>query len=305
MNLNHLRFASALATSKSFTSAAAMCFVTQPTLSNGILQLEEELGERLFIRTTRTVSLTQFGEHVMPYINDVLSAKNTLSHQAQAFLQPKKRLIRIGTSPLISTKLMGLMIEPYRLKNPEVDIVLREMNMTDLAQMLDKGHLDFVFGVENLQKGPWMRAFLYNEPLLYIPQGGSIKNQIKSGTVRFKDIANQTYVMVPDACGLARATRALFRSHRRKLVEYSGEAMSYQVLEQWAKLGIGSAILPKSKVIASEDSTFEIADKSGETVLLTFEAIWPPISEATSHLKNFAYHLKKLVPEIMNGLHVQ
>ncbi|MFX9061817.1 LysR substrate-binding domain-containing protein, partial [Acinetobacter baumannii] len=65
-------------------------------------------------------------------------------------------------------------------------------------------------------------------------------------SVQLKDIADETYVMVPDACGLSRATRALFRSQRRKLQEYSGEAMSYQVLEEWAALGIGSAILPKS-----------------------------------------------------------
>ena len=55
-----------------------------------------------------------------------------------------------------------------------------------------------------------------------------------------KDIAEETYVVVPDACGLARATRALFRSHRRNLCKYSGEAMSYQVLKQWAGLGIGA-----------------------------------------------------------------
>ena len=44
-------------------------------------------------------------------------------------------------------------------------------------------------------------------------------------------------------CGLARATRALFRRHRRKLNEYPGEALSYQVLEEWSALGLGAAIL--------------------------------------------------------------
>jgi len=54
--------------------------------------------------------------------------------------------------------------------------------------------------------------------------------------------------MVPDACGLARATRALFRTQRKKLHEYPGQAMGYRVLEEWAALKIGAAILPKSKV---------------------------------------------------------
>src|SRR5258706_9278016 len=106
MNLSQLRFASTVASTGSFTAAAAECCVTQPTLSNGIAQLENELGERLFVRTTRKVALTPFGVHVLPYINEVLSAQASLVHQTQAFLSPGKRLIRIGTSPLVSANLL-------------------------------------------------------------------------------------------------------------------------------------------------------------------------------------------------------
>ena len=74
MNLIQLRFASAVAATGSFTAAATQCFVTQSTLSNGIAQLVGELGERLFTRTTRAVALTAFGRHVLPHINEVLSA---------------------------------------------------------------------------------------------------------------------------------------------------------------------------------------------------------------------------------------
>ena len=102
MNLNQLRFAHALAGTVTFTAAAAECFVTQPTLSNGIAQLEMALGERLFVRTTRKVALTPFGAHLLPCIADVLRAQATLALQARAFLNPGKQLIRIGSSPLIS-----------------------------------------------------------------------------------------------------------------------------------------------------------------------------------------------------------
>lgn len=50
--------------------------------------------------------------------------------------------------------------------------------------------------------------------------------------------------MVPNTCGLAQATRALFRNHRCKLNEYPGEALSHQVLGEWAGLGLGAAIVP-------------------------------------------------------------
>ncbi len=302
MNLNQLRFANALATANSFTAAASTCFVTQPTLSNGIAQLEEELGGNLFLRTTRKVALTSFGAHIMPCIVDVLSAHSTLVRQAEVFLNPGKRLIRIGTSPLISANLLGLMIEPFRTQNPDVGVVLREMNMWDLKRMLDEGLLDFVFGVANVQKGPWATTFLYEEPLLFIPRGVDWSSSMPPQSVQLKDIANEIYVMVPDACGLSRATRALFRSHRRKLHEYSGEAMSYQALEEWAALGIGAAILPRSKVTASASPAFSIIDKSGGEVTLRFEAIWPRTDAQLPHLLEFANHLRKVVPGIVGGL---
>jgi DNA-binding transcriptional LysR family regulator len=302
MNLSQLRFASAVASMGSFTAAAAQCCVTQPTLSNGIAQLETELGGRLFLRTTRKVALTPFGKHVLPYINEVLSAQTSLVQQTKAFLTPDKRLIRIGTSPLVSSNVLALMLEPFRVRNPEVEVVLREMNMTDLYRMLDDGLLDFVFGVQNVHKGPWSAAYLYEEPLLFIPRGGAWFSGPRPQSVQLKDIANETYVMVPDACGLSRATRALFRSQRRKLLEYSGEAMSYQVLEEWAALGIGAAILPKSKLIASGHASFPIADKAGNAITIAFEATWSHKQSQSSHLLDFAGHLRKVVPAIVGGL---
>ncbi|MEO6423753.1 MAG: LysR family transcriptional regulator [Candidatus Nitrotoga sp.] len=245
------------------------------------------MGERLFVRTTRKVALTPFGVHVLPYINEVLSAQTSLIHQAQAFLRPGKRLIRIGTSPLVSANLLGLMIELFSLRNPDVDVVLREMNMADLYRMLDEGLLDFVFGVANENRGSWIATFLYEEPLLFIPRGAVWPNSKRAQSVQLKDIADETYIMVPDACGLSRATRALFRSHRRKLHEYSGEAMSYQVLEEWAALGIGAAILPKSKVAASGHASFPITNKFNRGVMIGFEAIWSRTRTMPPHLLEY------------------
>jgi LysR family hydrogen peroxide-inducible transcriptional activator len=109
--------------------------------------------------------------------------------------------------------------------------------------------------------------------------------------------------MAPDACGLARATRALFRSHRRKLHEYSGEAMSYQVLEQWAGLGIGAAIMPRSKLSAEgAGGALRIIDKAGGEVTLQFQASWRRGSADAGVVQAFAKHLREVVPAIVRGL---
>jgi len=306
MNLSQLRFVQAVASTGSFTSAAAACFVTQPTLSNGVAELEKELGQRLFTRTTRKVALTEFGRHMLPAIVEVLKAQEALLLRAKAWLQPQKRLVRIGTSPLVSPAVLKAIVEPFQRQNPDVDLIFREMNWDDLNKMLHEGLLDFVFGARGsttpARPRKMERAFLYREPLLFIPQRFDWHGPMQNRSVSLDNISGETFVMVPDTCGLAHATRALFRSHRRKIHEYSGQALSYQVLEQWANLGIGAAVLPKSKVTPEADYTLSIIDKAGRLAAIEFEAIWLNPSAGTAHFLAFAKHLRRVVPTLLNGL---
>lgn len=74
MNLQQLRYVQALAEEGSFLAAAERCEVSQPALSNGIARLEASLGRRIFERTTRSVTLTDYGRLILPSIADALKA---------------------------------------------------------------------------------------------------------------------------------------------------------------------------------------------------------------------------------------
>lgn len=303
INLKQLRFAVAVAEKGSFTEAAAACFVTQPTLSNGIAQLEDDVGDKLFVRTTRKVALTPLGQQVVPYMQEVLRAQASLEAQIRNTLQPTRRLLRIGTSPLIRANLLSLIVEPFRGQQQGLDVVLREMNMTDLYRMLGERLLDVVIGVAGTSsRGAWQTVPLYREPLMFLPRGDGYKPRSRGHAVKFSEIVAETFVMVPDACGLARTTRDLFRRHRRRLIEYPGEAMSYQVLEEWSALGIGAAILPLSRLTAKGRVAYPIVDKNGAPVNIGFEAAWPSSSAKEPHLAAFAKHLAMVAPRIVAGL---
>lgn len=290
MNLNQLRYALAVAKTGSFTQAAEQCFVTQPTLSNGLAQLEEEFGEKLFVRTTRAVSLTPFGEHVLPYIEKVLLSQTELVDEVRKYGASVPRLIRIGVSPLVHTARFARILEPFRQAHEGIEIIFSEHNMADLSRMLDEGLIDFVAGIASEDsRQSTNRAFLYEEPLFFIPCAGKAAPAGESITV--DDIAEETLVMVPDGCGLARATRSLFRSKRKKLKEYAGKALSYQVLEEWSSLGLGAALLPESKLQASKNNSFPLADENGNRVSLIFEALWKDRLDKP-HLQEFARYIR-------------
>jgi len=99
--------------------------------------------------------------------------------------------------------------------------------------------------------------------------------------------------MVPNVCGLATTTRTLFRKYRRKLKEYSGEALSYQVLEEWATLGLGAAIIPKSKLQKTKHSAYAIIDKKDKNILITMVMYLPNKAKITDCINDFIVFLNE------------
>jgi DNA-binding transcriptional LysR family regulator len=304
MNLQQLRYARALAECGSFVQAAHQCAVTQPTLSNGIAQLESDLGQQLFARTTRTVRLTQDGEHLLPDIADILNAQAALIARARALSHPERRLIRIGVSPVVGVKFVDLVIEHLRLENRNVDVIFRELNLAEMLTLLEGGQLDFVFGPADATPARQLGfdgAAFHEEPLVFVPSSSTKARYRPAKTVTLKDIAHETFVLVPDACGLTQTTRAVFRRKRLKLNEYSGQAMSYRVLQEWAELGIGSAILPRSKLAPGKGS--EIVIVEGENALqIRYRGLWQNGPSTPPEVKRLASFLKEVAPSIVQGL---
>lgn len=302
MNLQQLRYVRALAEAKSFVAAAELCRVTQPTLSNGIAQLERDLGGALFARTTRSVQMTAFGRDLLPSLLDVLSAQQALVARARQLVQPTRALIRIGLSPLIDPKIVEALSDAFRRNATMTEIVFREMNLTELARMLRDGQLDFVIGPADeaipLPKG-WRAAPLYSEPLCYLVKGPGFTTR---AAVSLSDLSTETFVMVPDACGLAKATRAVFAKVGVELREYSGQAQSYRVLQDWAAIGIGSAILPLSKLRPGTGARLTGAAEQAGGITIDYHAIWREDLVVGPELARFAQFLQNTAPEFLAGM---
>ena len=88
------------------------------------------------------------------------------------------------------------------------------------------------------------------------------------------------------------------RSTRREVKEYEGKALSYQVLADWASHGLGSAILPRSKILPhiSKQQVF----RSNKPARISFHAKW--LSNDNKPLKYMIQHFKKNVDEIVRGI---
>ncbi len=295
MNFTHLKYVKATSGFKSFSKAAEFCHVTQPTLSNGISKLEEELGEKIFSRTTRKVEITPFGEILLPTIDSILRLREMIYLAAKDFSNPQTVVIKIGLSPLVSTKIITLLTNSYKAQNSKHEILLIEENLSVLDEKLKNHELDLILA-PILNRASRKNAIrLYDEDLFLIDSENSTESN-----VRIDEIRDKTYVMVPDSCGLSEITRSLLRTTRKEVKEYEGKALSYQVLADWASHGLGSAILPKSKILPhiAKQQIF----KSNKPAKIYFEARWS--SNGKKPLKHLIQHFKQNIKEIVRGIAV-
>ena len=227
MNLRHVEFVVAAASECSFSRAAERCHVTQPTLSNGIAQLEAEVGGQLFVRTTRKVELSPFGQQMLPLIDALSRAHGELKAGVRSFYDPAHRMIRIGLSPLVDARRVAEVLEPYERINPGCKTFFKEYFLGDLEERLQGAQLDIVIR-SRLDGGAspksLVRVPFYVEDLYFLPRHGPAAAVPAEGAATIKEISGETFVLGPEGCGLAAITRGLFKKVGARLKEYSGHA---------------------------------------------------------------------------------
>lgn len=112
--------------------------------------------------------------------------------------------------------------------------------------------------------------------------------EARAAAARIDDVARRTLLLVPDTCGLTTFTRDLLADRGLPLRAYSGEAASYRVLEDWAGMGLGSALLPRSKVTRVDSSVRPVVDARGAAVTIAYEAAWDGASPIAGELEALA-----------------
>lgn len=133
--LRQLQFLIALAEHGSFSRAAEAVFVTQPTLSAAIKELEMTLGTVLVERGARGAVLTHAGEAVLERAKRVMAEAEDLVIAAQAAGEPLSGPFRLGVIPTIAPFLLPKVLPALRAKHPRLEVFLRE----DLTERLFDG----------------------------------------------------------------------------------------------------------------------------------------------------------------------
>ncbi|MGH8764809.1 MAG: LysR substrate-binding domain-containing protein [Burkholderiales bacterium] len=144
MTLTELRYVVAVAETRHFGRAAERCYVSQPSLSASVKNLEEELGVTLFERGKRGVFLTEAGEQIIAQARRALEEAERVKTVAKQGRDPLKGVLRLGIIHTIAPYLLPDLVAALRRSAPEMPLDVEENTTANLDRMLKEGELDAV-----------------------------------------------------------------------------------------------------------------------------------------------------------------
>lgn len=161
--IDKLDYVLALAREKHFGRAAAACAVTQPTLSAGIKQLEEQMGVLLVNRGSRFQGFTPEGERVLDWARRIVGDTRSMREEINALRHGLTGRLRIAAIPT-ALAMVAALTTPYREKHPNVQFTIYSRTSIEILDLLENLEIDAgITYVENEPVGRVTTVPLYRE----------------------------------------------------------------------------------------------------------------------------------------------
>lgn len=245
-SIRQLTFLIALADKGSFVSAAQSVFVTQPSLSAGLKELELIVGAQLVERGRKGVKFTPAGQIALSRARLIMSSVIDLKEQVQTASEPLTGAFRLGVIPTIAPFMAKGAVPKLKQKYPKLKLYLREEQTARLIENLRNHELDAaILALPYEASGIETCALFSDEFLLIVPKGHPLATK---ENLSVEDIDLSQLLLLEDGHCL--------RDHALNLCgapnAYSDEirATSLFTLVQMVEGGMGISLIPRLAVDA-------------------------------------------------------
>src|SRR6476659_8406690 len=207
MEIHQLRYFVAVAEEGGFSAAAEREHVSQPSLSQQIHKLEEELNQQLFDRLPRSVVMTEAGRCLLPYARVILTAIADAGRAVSSLEAEVSGPLSVGAIPSIALYILPRLIGRFQQAYPKVTFELFEDTTEKLAQRLEEGAIDLAI-VSGAKPMPNLaRHSLGREALLLLVPEKHLFARRKS--IRWSDLADEKFLLLHDEHSLSIHVRQL------------------------------------------------------------------------------------------------
>jgi len=245
MELHQLRYFCAVADTGSFSRAAEQSHVSQPSLSQQILKLEDELGARLFDRLGRSVRVTEVGKAFLPRARAVLreleAARGDAVERKDALGGP----VVVGVIPTVAPYLLPGYLGAYAKKFPQVQVTVVEEITPVLLERLRASSIDVAILALPVRGHEFEAAPLLTERLFAaLPP----KHKLASRrSLALKDLQAEPFLLLRDGhCFRDTAVAACDRARLHPQIVF--ESGQFSSLLSMVGAGMGVSIVPEMAV---------------------------------------------------------
>lgn len=173
MHLRQLRYFVTIARLRHFAQAAAECGVSQPTLSAGLLALEQEVGSRLVARDRRFIGLTSHGEAMLPWAEQILGAVNSMASSVAASSAPISGEFGLAAIPA-ALPLVGLFTNALLAQHPGLTLSVRSATSREIERSLNAFECDAgLTYLDHEPAGNVLSVALHTERYLFVSRAGA------------------------------------------------------------------------------------------------------------------------------------
>ncbi|MEP3279299.1 MAG: LysR substrate-binding domain-containing protein [Stappiaceae bacterium] len=255
ITLRQMKFLVALADELNFSRAADVCHVTQPTLSAGLRELEEELGLALAERTKRSVIMTPEGAEITERARKVLAEVKDISDWARRSTDLFSQTLRLGTIPTIGPFILPKALRLLRQEIPDLRLYLREELTEQLLPKLHTGELDAILIAQPFEIGQVESELLFEDNY----QVAAPKNHALGSLewVGGQNIRDQQLLLLERGHCLQRHALSAFPEVDVQHSE-SFAATSLNTLVSMVEEGLGITLLPQMAIDAGFGAGYDV-----------------------------------------------
>lgn len=254
MNMKQLKYVLVLAKEGSFSMAADILNISQPSLSQYIKKIEKELGVELFNRVNGDVRLTSAGEVYVETGRKILDMEHQMHTHLSDIAQQKEGAIVIGTTPFRSVTMMPLVATEFKKYYPGVHIVVDERGTQELQEATERGEFDLCvltlpvderkFVHELIMQEEIVVAVAKNHELAIKLDAHSVEVQNRKHTaIDAKLLDGESFVMITDAQVMQKALNDLCIDEHLNLKK-AAVVKSLEAQIEMVRQGMGVALVP-------------------------------------------------------------
>jgi DNA-binding transcriptional LysR family regulator len=222
-----------VAEEKNVTKAAERLYISQPALSYRLKNMEKEIGAAILVRTTNGVSLTQQGEYMLAYANEMLCRFTQLKESIQNMNNTVQGTLRLGSSAVIAHYELPAILKQFLESYPDVEISLKTGMSQKINRMLQKDEIsvailrgDFSWDEE--------KHLLRNEPVCLV----------SSQPIVLEELPYKPRIIAQTDGPLQTMFEEWWRQNFNKPPAITMELDSMETCRQMVCHGLGWAILP-------------------------------------------------------------